>query len=149
MFDREIRSILHTKSVLTPAQPATTNLKIHACMLHSLQKQQPKKSQVGTRVVYDRVRNRKNYFEIPAFLQIERGKSRAGKFKTSNENNNKNVFVFIWFWISRSWNSSFIIQKGSNFKIIFLVPYPIIYNPGFGQRPFLTFVKYSKKEHLK
>ena len=45
------------------------------------------------RVVYDRVRKRKNYFEIPAFLQIERAKSRAGKFKTSNEN--KNVFVFI------------------------------------------------------
>ena len=80
------------------------------------------------RVVYDRVQKRKNYFEIPAFLQIERGKSRAGKFKTSNEN--KNVFVFIWFWISRSWSSSFVIQKGGNFKIIFLVPYPIIYNPG-------------------
>ena len=47
------------------------------------------------RVVYDRVRNRKNYFEIPAFLQIERGKSRAGKFKTSNENKNGFVFVFI------------------------------------------------------
>ena len=31
-----------------------------------------------TRVVYDRVRKMKNYFEIPAFLQIERGKSRAG-----------------------------------------------------------------------
>ena len=36
---------------------------------------------VGTRVIYDRVRNRKNYFEIPAFLPIERGRSRAGKFK--------------------------------------------------------------------
>ena len=35
---------------------------------------------VITRVIYDRVRKRKNYFEIPAFLQIERGKSRAGKF---------------------------------------------------------------------
>ena len=45
-----------------------------------------------SRVVYDRVRKRKNYFEIPAFLQIERGKSRAGKFKTSNEN--KNFFLF-------------------------------------------------------
>ena len=41
------------------------------------------------RVVYDRVRKRKNYFKIPAFLQIERGKSRAGKFKTSNENKKK------------------------------------------------------------
>ena len=35
-----------------------------------------------TRVVYDRVRKRKNYFEIPAFLQIERGKSRAGNSKS-------------------------------------------------------------------
>ena len=51
---------------------------------------------VVTRVVYDRVRKRKNYFEIPAFLQIEQGKSRAGKFKTSNENKNKNVFVFVF-----------------------------------------------------
>ena len=33
------------------------------------------------RVIYDRVQNRKNYFEIPAFLPIERGISRAGKFK--------------------------------------------------------------------
>ena len=49
------------------------------------------------RVVYDRVWKRKNYFEIPAYLQIERGKSRAGKFKISNENKNKNknIFVFI------------------------------------------------------
>ena len=36
---------------------------------------------VGTRVIYDRVRNRKNYFEIPAFLPIERGIARAEKFK--------------------------------------------------------------------
>ena len=36
------------------------------------------------------MRKRKNYFEIPAFLQIERGNSRAGKFKTSNENKNTN-----------------------------------------------------------
>ena len=44
------------------------------------------------RVVYDRVRKRKNYFEIPAFLQIERGKSRAGNSKS---NKNKTIFVFI------------------------------------------------------
>ena len=36
---------------------------------------------VNIRVIYDRVWNRKNYFEIPAFLPIERGISRAGKFK--------------------------------------------------------------------
>ena len=39
------------------------------------------KSIVFTRVIYDRVRNGKNYFEIPAFLPIERGISRMGKFK--------------------------------------------------------------------
>ena len=54
--------------------------------------------QLATRVVYDRVRKRKNYFEIPTFLQIEQGKSRGGKFKTSNENKTKtkNVFVFVF-----------------------------------------------------
>ena len=50
-----------------------------------------------SRVVYDRVRKRINYFEIPAFLQIERGKSRAEKLKTLNEN--KNVFVFVFVFI--------------------------------------------------
>ena len=69
------------------------------------------------RVVYDRVWKRKNYFEILAFLQIEWGKSRAGKFKTS-------------FWICCSWFSSFNLKKGGNYKIIFPFPYPIIYNPG-------------------
>ena len=33
--------------------------------------------------------------KIPAFLQIEQGKSRAGKFKTSNENKKVFVIVFI------------------------------------------------------
>ena len=39
---------------------------------------------VLTRVIYDRVQNRKNYFEIAAFLNFERGTSRAG-----NSNQNK------------------------------------------------------------
>ena len=80
------------------------------------------------RVVYDRVRKRKNYFEIPTFLQIEWGISRAGNSK-SNENKNVFVYVFIWcFEFSRSWFSSFNLKKGGNFKIIFPFPYPIIYN---------------------
>ena len=33
-------------------------------------------------------------FEIPAFLQIERGKSRAEKLKTSNENKKLKRFLF-------------------------------------------------------
>ena len=35
---------------------------------------------VMPRVIYDRVRIRKNYFEIPAFLPIKRGISKAEKF---------------------------------------------------------------------
>ena len=77
---------------------------------------------VYTRVIYDRVRNRKNYFEIATFLNFERGTSRVGN---SNENKNTNNFEF-----SCSWYSSFNWRKGGNFKIIFPLPYPIIYNPG-------------------
>ena len=82
------------------------------------------------RVIYDRVRKSKNYFEVPAFLPIELGISRAGKFKVILH---WDVFVFIW--ISRSWSSSFKIQNCSTFKIIFAVPYPIIYNPAITYRP--------------
>ena len=42
------------------------------------------------RVIYDRVRNRKNYFEIATFLNFERGTSRAGN---SNENKNTNKHI--------------------------------------------------------
>ena len=40
--------------------------------------------------MYDRVRNRKNYFKITAFLNFERGTSRAGN---SNESKNKHISV--------------------------------------------------------
>ena len=40
-----------------------------------------KSKYVCPRVIYDRVLNEKNYFEIPTFFMFERGKSRAGKFK--------------------------------------------------------------------
>ena len=44
--------------------------------------------------------------------------------------------VFVFIWIFSSWSSSFEIQKGGNFKIIFPVLYPIIYNPGkYKKRP--------------
>ena len=33
------------------------------------------------RVIYDRVLNEKNNFEIPAFFMYERGQSKSGKFK--------------------------------------------------------------------
>ena len=41
-------------------------------------------------VIYDRVLNRKNYFEIAAFLNFEQGTSRAGN---SNENKNTNKHI--------------------------------------------------------
>ena len=43
--------------------------------------------------VYDRVRKRKIFFEIPAFLQIEGGKSRAGNSK--NQMKTK-TFLFLF-----------------------------------------------------
>ena len=54
---------------------------------------------------------------------------KSGKIQ-SNVTLRSNWDVFVFIWISRSWSSSFEIQKDGNFKIIFLVPYPIIYNPG-------------------
>ena len=62
---------------------------------------------IQTRVIYYRVWNRKNYFEIPAFLPIERGISRAGKFKIQSNvtlRSNWDVFVcvFVFIWISHS-----------------------------------------------
>ena len=42
------------------------------------------------------------------------------------------IFVSHYFEFSCSWLSSFKQQKGGNFKIIFPVPYPIIYNTGPG-----------------
>ena len=54
----------------------------------------------GPRVVFDRVRKRKNYFENPAFLQIERGISRVGNSNSkSNEDKNKNIFVFVFVYV--------------------------------------------------
>ena len=38
--------------------------------------------------------------------------------------------IYHWFEFSRSWLSSFKYKKGRDFKINFLVQYPIIYNPG-------------------
>ena len=45
---------------------------------------------VLARVIYDRVQNRKNYFEIATFFNFERGTARAGN---SNENKNKHMSV--------------------------------------------------------
>ena len=44
-------------------------------------------------VIYDRVRNKKNNFENTAFLNYERGTSRAGNSK-SNQNKQTKTFLF-------------------------------------------------------
>ena len=52
----------------------------------------------NTRVICDRVRNRKKYFEIPAFLPIEL--SRAGRFKVMLHFAATEMFCFhLMFWI--------------------------------------------------
>ena len=51
---------------------------------------------VMPRVIYDRVRNRKNYFEIPAFLPIEQGISKREKFIIA-DNFQKNSLVIATF----------------------------------------------------
>ena len=51
------------------------------------------------RVVYDRVRKRKNYFEIPAFLPIERGISRAGKFKVMLNFTATEMCLFVFLFL--------------------------------------------------
>ena len=48
---------------------------------------------IETRELYDRVLKSKICFEITAFFNYERGITRAGEFKTSNENNNKIFFI--------------------------------------------------------
>ena len=49
----------------------------------------------STRVIYDRVRNRKNYFEIAAFLNFERGTSRAGNLNEKNKQKHKQTHLSV------------------------------------------------------
>jgi len=72
--------------------------------------------------VYDSVRiwNQKNYLEITAFLPIEQGISRLGKFKVMlHFPASEMCSVFVFIWIFHSWSCSF--------KMIFSIPYPITY----------------------
>ena len=81
--------------------------------------------QVFTSVVYDKVRNRKNYFEIPVYLLIEWGISMAGKFKVLlHFPAPEFACIFVFIWISGLF---FKNQKGGTSKIIFPIP---SYNPG-------------------
>ena len=45
------------------------------------------------RIIYDRVRNRKNYFEIPTFLLIEGGISRVEEFAATE------MFLFLFVFL--------------------------------------------------
>ena len=93
---------------------------------------------VITRVIYDRVRNRKNNFEIAVFLNLEWGTSRAGN---SNEKKNTSQLLAAKCHITLNFpaldipRSNGRKQKGGNFKITFPVPYPIIYNPARNRNP--------------
>ena len=51
------------------------------------------------RGIYDRVQNRKNYFEIPAFLPIERGISRVGKFKVMLHFTETEICLFVFVFL--------------------------------------------------
>ena len=76
--------------------------------------------QVFTSVVYDKVRNRKNYFEIPVYLLIEWGISKAGKFKVLlHFPAPEFACIFVFIWISGLF---FKNQKGGTSKIIFPIP---------------------------
>ena len=87
------------------------------------------------RVKYDRVWNRKKYFEIETFLLIEEGLSRAGKFKAHLYFPVTEICLcfnlnFLLLLKIPVWNSK--RQVSSNFNIISPIRYPIIYNSQLG-----------------
>ena len=81
-----------------------------------------------------RYRTGKIILKFPPFCQLNITRNiKSGKIQTNVTLRSKwDVFVcvcvFVFIRISHSWSCSFEIQKGGNFKIIFPVPYPIIYN---------------------
>ena len=65
------------------------------------------------------VRDRKNNFRIPAFLPIEQGISREGKFKII-------AVTEIMRCVCLCFGLLFEIQTGGNFKILFLFLFTIL-----------------------
>ena len=57
-------------------------------------------------------------------------KSRKIQIKVETSKQVRFFWIFVFTWNSHSWSSAFEIQKGRNSKIIFPIPYPIIYIPG-------------------
>ena len=51
------------------------------------------------KVIYDMVRNRKIYFEIPTFLPIEQGISRAEKFKVMLHVVATQMYLFVFVFL--------------------------------------------------
>ena len=73
---------------------------------------------------------RKIILKLPPFW-IRNEELQEREIQNQMKPKTKMFIVFIWcFEFSRSWFSSFNLQKGGNFKIIFPLPYPIIYSPG-------------------
>ena len=67
------------------------------------------------RVIYDKVQNLQNNFEIHAFLLIEQWIIKSGKTQSNATiHSSRDVFICIFILIFRSWNSLFEIQKGCN-----------------------------------
>ena len=66
------------------------------------------------RVIYDRVRNRKNYFEILLWTR----KTKNGKIQSKRYTHWRLGNVYSSFWFSLSWRSLFEIQKRRQFENI-------------------------------
>ena len=73
----------------------------------------------------NRVRKRKNQFEIPAFFMFDQGTSGARKFKTKKYLGR--LYAFFIFSALQLPHSK--VEKAGNFKISFTFPYSIVYNP--------------------
>ena len=72
---------------------------LHVDVLTLKGKIESKMYQIGsTRIICDRVQNSKNHFEIPAFLPIERGISRAGKFKVMLHFAATEIYLFVFLF---------------------------------------------------
>ena len=82
---------LHTRNISAAAmymkEQRSTQLKILVVGIAGIKLQKVRLS-----VIYDRVRNRKNHFEIPDFLNSWMENLQSGKFKW-NQNTNKHISV--------------------------------------------------------
>ena len=74
----------------------------------------------------NRVRKRKNQFEIPAFFMFDQGEL------LELENSKQKIYLgilYAFFIFSALQLPHSNVEKAGNFKISFTVPYSIVYNP--------------------